>query len=49
MKTKFWSSDTKGRYHLENLYERIILKWIIKRLGVDWIYLAQDRYQRKDM
>jgi hypothetical protein len=40
----------KGRVHLQYLalYGRIILKWILRKTeweGVNWIYLAQDRYR----
>jgi hypothetical protein len=39
--------NLKERHHLEDIDVdgRIILKWILKKYGVDWIQLAQDRVQ----
>jgi hypothetical protein len=45
MHTKFNLENLKGTDHLEDLVAvgRIILKLILKKYGLDWIHLAQDR------
>jgi len=47
MHMKFWLEHLKGRHHLENLGRdwRIILKWILGNVCVNWTELAQDRNQ----
>jgi hypothetical protein len=34
---------------MTGLAHRIILKWMLKKYGVDLIQLAQDRYQRRGL
>jgi hypothetical protein len=45
MRTKFLLESLKRRNHSEDpgVCWRIILKWILRDQGVDWIYQAQDR------
>jgi hypothetical protein len=43
---QLWWENLRERDHLEDvgLDGRIILEWIIKKwLGMDWIYVAEDR------
>jgi hypothetical protein len=47
MHTKFLSESLKGRDHLEVL-ERI-LKWILKKYGVNWIHFAHHKNQKQDL
>jgi hypothetical protein len=44
MRIKLWSENLKGRDHIEDLGVdgTIILKSVLRKYGVDWIYLAQD-------
>jgi hypothetical protein len=51
MHKKFWSENLKGRDHSDDLGVdgRIMLECILGEVGwvvVNWIHLAQDRYQR---
>jgi hypothetical protein len=40
---KIWRGNT-DRYHLEDLrIDGRTLKWILNRIGLDWLNLAQDR------
>jgi len=43
--TGFWCGNLKERNHLEELSldGRVILTWIFKKLGMDWINLARYR------
>jgi hypothetical protein len=45
VRTGLWWENLRERDHLEDLYVDvlIILKWMIKKWGTDWIELAQDR------
>jgi hypothetical protein len=48
MRTEFWSNILKGRDHLEDIYVDYTIKMDLKEMrweGVDWIHLAQYRYQ----
>jgi hypothetical protein len=49
--TKFLSENLKGRNHLEDVgvTGKTILKWILKKYGVEWIHLAQDKDQMWDL
>ena len=44
MYTAFWWENLREGDHLENpgVDGRIILRWIFKMWGIDWIDLAQD-------
>jgi len=43
--TGFWRGILRERDHLEvpGIWGRIILRWIFRMWGMDWIELAQDR------
>jgi hypothetical protein len=42
--TQFWSENLKGRDNSEGLgIDEIILEWMLGKLSVDWMHLAQDR------
>jgi hypothetical protein len=47
MHTKFCLESLKRRDHLEyiGIDGRTILSWILRKLVMDWIHLAQDRDQ----
>jgi hypothetical protein len=48
MRTKFWSVNLEGRFHLEDLDEDGKIMLDVKKVGwkvVEWIYLAQNRDQ----
>jgi hypothetical protein len=47
MSTKFWLQSLKERDNSQHLGidVRIILKWILKKEGVDRIQIAEDRVQ----
>jgi hypothetical protein len=52
--TVFWLQSLKGRDHSEDLGVdgRIILEWILREIrweAVDWMHLAQDRVQWRDL